>query len=201
MATSCATATQVEEAEGDMTLLDAEDSNPSSSDSGFRPLEGLLGSSEGQCLRRMAYDIDLNALFTFLASRDAKALRKQVAIWLASKLDFSQSSTTEEPSEGSPEYEKLQKHRAQRDRRALRFIMRSQWNRLHFRALPSLVLAVAVFSLRVSGATLLLILRRLRRKIWRGTLAIVKSPVRVFNWAVGRRRSDREQPVPQVLTS
>lgn len=180
-----------------MTLLDAEDSSPSSSDSGFRPLEGLLGSSEGQALRRMAYDIDLNALFTFLASRDAKALRKQVAIWLAGKLDFSQS-TEEPPSEGSPEYEKLQKHRAQRDRRALRFIMRSQWNRLHFRALPSLVLAVLVFSLRVSGATLLLILRRLRRKLWRGTLAIVKSPVRVFTW--GRRRSDREPPVP-VLTS
>ena len=47
-------------------------------DSGFQPLEGLLGSSEGQCLRRMAYDIDLNALFNFLASRDAKSLRKQV---------------------------------------------------------------------------------------------------------------------------
>ena len=40
----------------EMTLLDAEDSQPSSSASGFRPLEGLLGSSEGQCLRRMAYE-------------------------------------------------------------------------------------------------------------------------------------------------
>ena len=33
-------------------------------------------------------DIDLNALFNFLASRDAKFLRKQVAIWLASWFDF-----------------------------------------------------------------------------------------------------------------
>lgn len=42
--------------DAEMTLLDAEDSQPSSSASGFRPLEGLLGSSEGQCLRRMAYE-------------------------------------------------------------------------------------------------------------------------------------------------
>ena len=32
------------------------------------------------------------------------------------------------PAVGSEEYEKLQKHRAQRDRKALRFILRSQWN-------------------------------------------------------------------------
>lgn len=184
-----------------MTLLDAEDSDPSSSDSGFRPLEGLLGSTEGQCLRRMAYDIDLNALFSFLASRDARSLRKQVAVWLAKKLDFSQSRlfkpanqvTRPEPPVGSPEYEKLQRHRAQRDRRALRFILRSQWNRLHFRAIPALALAITVFLLRVSGTALLLILRRIGRRIWRGAKAVARSPVTFFTW-LGRRRQ-------QVLTS
>jgi len=177
--------------DAEMTLLDAEDSQPSSSASGFRPLEGLLGSSEGQCLRRMAYDIDLNALFNFLASRDAKFLRKQVAIWLASWFDFRKPNLnvtlSDAPPVGSEEYEKLQKHRAQRDRKALRFILRSQWNRLHFRALPSLVLAVVVFLLRVSGTTLILILRRWAR-------AIAKWPTRWFGWMRRRRH-------PQVLTS
>ena len=49
--------------DAEMTLLDAEDSQPSSSASGFRPLEGLLGSSEGQCLRRMAYETRLDFEF------------------------------------------------------------------------------------------------------------------------------------------
>ena len=165
------------EADTAMTLLDAEDSNPSSSDSGFRPLEGLLGSTEGQCLRRMAYDMDLNALFSFLASRDAQPLRKQVAVWLTKQLDFrhlarSARQVTQDPPVESPEYDKLQKHRAQRDRRALRFILRSQWNRLHLRAIPSLALAVTVFFLRVSGTALLLILRRFGRRLWRGTKTV-----------------------------
>ena len=77
-------------------------------------------------------DIDLNALFNFLASRDAKFLRKQVAIWLASWFDFRKPNLnvtlSDAPPVGSEEYEKLQKHRAQRDRKALRFILRSQWN-------------------------------------------------------------------------
>ena len=141
-------------------------------------------------------DIDLQALFNFLASRDAGSLRKQVAIWLAGKLDLghlaSSSKSVEEPPVGSPEYEKLQKQRAQRDRRALRFIMRSQWNRLHFRALPSLALAVLVFSLRVSGTALILILRRFLRRLRRGAVAVIKSPVSFFTW-LGRRRD-------QVLT-
>lgn len=175
-----------------MTLLDEEDSSPSSSDSGFRPLEGLLGSTEGQCLRRMAYDMDLNALFSFLASRDARSLRKQAAVWLAGQLDFRKARSTRQvatdPPLGSPEYEKLQKHRAQRDRRAFRFILRSQWNRLHLRAVPSLALAVCVFFLRVSGTALLLILRRFIRRLWRGLKAVGKSPAMLF-----RRR--------QVLTS
>lgn len=51
-----ASATEMQgDEDAEMTLLDAEDSQPSSA-SGFRPLEGLLGSSEGQCLRRMAYE-------------------------------------------------------------------------------------------------------------------------------------------------
>ncbi len=60
-------------------------------------------------------------------------------------------------------------------------------NRLHFRALPSLVLAVVVFLLRVSGTTLILILRRWAR-------AIAKWPTRWFGW-MRRRRHQR------VLTS
>ena len=167
-----------------MTLLDEEDSNPSSSDSGFRPLEGLLGSTEGQCLRRMAYDMDLSALFSFLASRDARSLRKQAAVWLAGQLDFRKTRSSRqvatEPPLDSPQYEKLQKHRAQRDRRALRFILRSQWNRLHLRAVPSLALAVCVFFLRVSGTALLLILRRFIRRLWRGLKAVGKSPAMLF---------------------
>ena len=143
-------------------------------------------------------DIDLKALFNFLASRDARSLRKQVAIWLAGKLDLrhlaSSSKSVEEPPVGSPEYEKLQKQRAQRDRRALRFILRSQWNRLHFRALPSLALAVLVFFLRVSGTALILILRRFLRRLRRGVVAVVKSPVSFFTW-LGRRRDQ------QALTS
>ena len=83
-------------------------------------------------VRQKHEDIDLNALFNFLASRDAKFLRKQVAIWLASWFDFRKPNLnvtlSDAPPVGSEEYEKLQKHRAQRDRKALRFILRSQWN-------------------------------------------------------------------------
>ena len=119
----------------------------------------------------------------------------QVAIWLAGKLDLSRhlaSQVVSEPPVGSPEYEKLQKHRAQRDRRAMRFILRSQWNRLHFRALPSLILAVAVFALRVSGTALTLILRRVLRRARKALVAVVKSPRNFVHW-LGRTR--RDQPV------
>ena len=55
-----------------------------------------------------------------------------MAIWLASWLDFQKPvvnvTLSDAPAVGSEEYEKLQKHRAQRDRKALRFILRSQWN-------------------------------------------------------------------------
>ena len=55
-----------------------------------------------------------------------------MAIWLASWFDFRKPhlnvTLSDAPPVGSEEYEKLQKHRAQRDRKALRFILRSQWN-------------------------------------------------------------------------
>ena len=68
--------------DAEMTLLDAEDSQPSSSASGFRPLEGLLGSSEGQCLRRMAYETRLDSsakgLGVFFSSATLFALVFQI---------------------------------------------------------------------------------------------------------------------------
>ena len=51
---------------------DEEDEQPSQS--GFKPLEGLLGSSEGRSLRRLAYDVDIKALFAYLASSQGPGL-------------------------------------------------------------------------------------------------------------------------------
>ncbi|CAJ1453574.1 unnamed protein product [Effrenium voratum] len=184
-----------------MAILDSSD-EAEVSESGFKPLEGLLGSTEGQCLRRMAYDINLHALFSYLASKDARSLRKQAASWLAQQLDFrhlarSARHMTGDPPAGSLEYEKLQKQRAQRERRALRLILRSQWKRLHYRAVPGLVLAIAVFALRVCGTALLLILKRATKRIWRSLVFVGTSPIKLFKW-IGSRGSRRR---PKMLRS
>eukprot|EP00439_Symbiodinium_sp_Y106_P017757 s790_g2.t1 len=175
---------EAEHEDAKMSLLDEND-EPFASESGFQPLEGLLGSSEGRSLRRLAYDVDIKALFAYLASNQGRSLRKQAASWLAKQLDIrrvwplgrSARSIAKEPPAGSKEFEKLQRQRAQRERRALHFILRSQWKRLRYRALPSLALVIMVFLLRVSGTVLLLMLRRLARRLRSAVLWLVKCPL------------------------
>lgn len=59
-----------------------------SADSGFKPMEGLLGSTAGQTIRRLAYDVDASRLLADLVSPQKGAKwRRTASEWLADRWD------------------------------------------------------------------------------------------------------------------
>mmetsp|Transcript_174613 Transcript_174613/g.559826 ORF Transcript_174613/g.559826 Transcript_174613/m.559826 type:complete len:612 (+) Transcript_174613:644-2479(+) len=176
--------------------------------SGFQPLEGLLGSSDGRLLRRLAYDVDISKLLTHLVSPDARTWRRKASAWFAEQLDVvrvARGLLRAHPSHvEDPEVLKLRRHWAQRQRRALGFLVQSQWRRTRWRNLPINALAVAVFLVSVVVGAQLLLVRRFFLRCRGASRALAGGVARVaaavWHRMPGRRRGEEAQ-MPLAFTA
>lgn len=130
-------------------------------ESGFRPLEGLLGTREGRALRRLVYDIDEVKTVEYLASPPGRELRHLAAAWLARRLDIRHIIRwlrSPAPPPDAPEVAKLRSKWRKSERRVLKFILRQKWRRRRWSQIPGALAFTAVFAIRVGSSTALLLL-------------------------------------------
>lgn len=160
---------------------------PEGSGDSFKPMQGLLGSSAGNTLRRLAYDVDAGKLLRYLASpRAGRRWRWRASAWLAERWEQAwssrggkrrpgQASSAEEPTlEFGSGSAAAVEFRSEQDQR-----LRADWRRRRRKAFGviawshvsrgglllggiSLVVASALLLRVASGAALLIFVRRLR---------------------------------------
>jgi len=141
-----------------------------SDDSTAQILEGLLGSSDGRTLRRLAYDVDLGKLLRFLRARQGRPWRRRLAAWIASRWESSSPQLRASKTEGSDDSgvslsqprpdERLRAKWRRQKKRALRTIFRSHWSRFSFLGRAAASVTVAYLLVRIFAGAAVRILRK-----------------------------------------
>lgn len=97
---------------------------------GFDVMGGLLGSPDGAALRRIAYDLDVEASVKFLASQGGRSWRRRAAAFFKESFRFRKPSLVSARVGAATELPLEQQRWRQRERQMLRFMLARYWRRL-----------------------------------------------------------------------
>lgn len=164
----------------------------------FRPMKGLLGSSDGAFLRRVCYDVDVDKMIRYLSSRSGSQWRRRMARSLANSFErrWQRPSADEvgaRPRPESVEELRFEARNKRREQRALRVILRSQLKRGGIVVASAGLALSGLLLLRiVGGAAALTLGRRLRYLRGLRILRAVRYllPLAVVSRAFRRRNTD-----------
>mmetsp|Transcript_88906 Transcript_88906/g.250389 ORF Transcript_88906/g.250389 Transcript_88906/m.250389 type:complete len:482 (+) Transcript_88906:230-1675(+) len=101
----------------------------SAAEGGFDVMDGLLGSSDGAVLRRIAYDLDFKSCIKYLASRGARPWRRRAAAWMSKQFVLPRATNAEEGLIVEPAGMATERQR-QREKQIVRFMLRKHWRTL-----------------------------------------------------------------------